>query len=296
MELVCSQVSLTEAKETVRLWYNDRKEVLKWQQERKEDVLTKQCVHTLLGRARRFPSIANASYAHKGHIERAAINTPVQFPLQFVHPGCTIAKIACSCTSLPLLIVPHPLETARPTSPCRSHPLIATLLVSPPLHDHFALFMTIPCYSSLFQTAGHVLLQSPAPISANNFAIQSFMPLCKSTTSHILVIPATCPSDPPISNPIPHQQEPSPGLRHSRESYSQATPLRDPTPHRRKPLDYVRDRQPGSAADVAMCAMLEIDRNARLKELGWRLLLQVLDFNLFSGPFFNETHIVGNEF
>jgi DNA polymerase I len=31
----------------------------------------------------------------------------------------------------------------------------------------------------------------------------------------------------------------------------------------------------GSAADVAMCAMLEIDRNVRLKELGWTLLLQV---------------------
>ena len=36
----------------------------------------------------------------------------------------------------------------------------------------------------------------------------------------------------------------------------------------------ISDRQ-GSAADVAMCAMLEIERNARLKELGWRLLLQV---------------------
>jgi DNA polymerase-1 len=35
----------------------------------------------------------------------------------------------------------------------------------------------------------------------------------------------------------------------------------------------------GSAADVAMCAMLEIERNARLKELGWRLLLQVYDNN-----------------
>jgi DNA polymerase I-like protein with 3'-5' exonuclease and polymerase domains len=33
----------------------------------------------------------------------------------------------------------------------------------------------------------------------------------------------------------------------------------------------------GSAADVAMCAMLEIDRNTRLKELGWTLLLQVFD-------------------
>lgn len=31
----------------------------------------------------------------------------------------------------------------------------------------------------------------------------------------------------------------------------------------------------GSAADVAMCAMIEIERNTRLKELGWTLLLQV---------------------
>lgn len=31
----------------------------------------------------------------------------------------------------------------------------------------------------------------------------------------------------------------------------------------------------GSAADIAMCAMLEICKNQRLKELGWKLLLQV---------------------
>ncbi|EHA8590584.1 DNA polymerase I A, chloroplastic [Cocos nucifera] len=40
----------------------------------------------------------------------------------------------------------------------------------------------------------------------------------------------------------------------------------------------------GSAADVAMCAMLEIDRNTRLKELGWRLLLQVHDEVILEGP------------
>lgn len=38
----------------------------------------------------------------------------------------------------------------------------------------------------------------------------------------------------------------------------------------------------GSAADVAMCAMLQISKNERLKELGWRLILQV---NLASYPF-----------
>ncbi|ERN19576.1 DNA polymerase I A, chloroplastic [Amborella trichopoda] len=72
------KVSLKEAKETVNLWYKERKEVLRWQEERKSEAANKGCVHTLLGRARRFPSMANASYSQRGHIERAAINTPVQ--------------------------------------------------------------------------------------------------------------------------------------------------------------------------------------------------------------------------
>ncbi|KAF4351145.1 hypothetical protein F8388_004675 [Cannabis sativa] len=40
----------------------------------------------------------------------------------------------------------------------------------------------------------------------------------------------------------------------------------------------------GSVADVAMCAMLEISTNERLKELGWRLLLQVHDKVILEGP------------
>ncbi len=32
----------------------------------------------------------------------------------------------------------------------------------------------------------------------------------------------------------------------------------------------------GSAADVATAAMIQISRNERLKELGWKLLLQVI--------------------
>ncbi|KAK2654498.1 hypothetical protein Ddye_014354 [Dipteronia dyeriana] len=39
----------------------------------------------------------------------------------------------------------------------------------------------------------------------------------------------------------------------------------------------------GSAADVVMCAMLEISKNARLKELGWVLVLQVHDEVIFEG-------------
>ncbi|MCO5595495.1 hypothetical protein L7F22_049539 [Adiantum nelumboides] len=40
----------------------------------------------------------------------------------------------------------------------------------------------------------------------------------------------------------------------------------------------------GSAADVAMLAMIELYRNVELKELGWKLLLQVHDEMILEGP------------
>lgn len=76
--IINSQVSVKEAKETVDRWYSDRQEVLSWQKKRKKEALVNGCVHTLLGRARKFPSLRNATPWHKSHIERAAINTPVQ--------------------------------------------------------------------------------------------------------------------------------------------------------------------------------------------------------------------------
>ncbi|XP_073268823.1 DNA polymerase I A, chloroplastic/mitochondrial isoform X2 [Populus alba] len=72
------KVSVAEAKETVNLWYKERKEVLKWQQARKKEAREDGRVHTLLGRARVFPSLTDASSSLRGHVERAAINTPVQ--------------------------------------------------------------------------------------------------------------------------------------------------------------------------------------------------------------------------
>ncbi|KAL7186518.1 hypothetical protein ACSBR2_028288 [Camellia fascicularis] len=72
------KVSVKEARETVDLWYSQRQEVRVWQEERKEEARKDRCVHTLLGRARCFPSMDNVSPYQKGHIERAAINTPVQ--------------------------------------------------------------------------------------------------------------------------------------------------------------------------------------------------------------------------
>lgn len=72
------KVSREEAQKTVNLWYSDRKEVLLWQDERKKQARRFRYVDTLLGRARHFPSLKNATSAHKAHIDRAAINTPVQ--------------------------------------------------------------------------------------------------------------------------------------------------------------------------------------------------------------------------
>ncbi|GAB2243457.1 hypothetical protein Droror1_Dr00020232 [Drosera rotundifolia] len=72
------KVSVREAKETVKLWYKERQEVLRWQKARREEAFYHNRVHTLLGRCRRFPSMTNASSPQRGHIERAAINTPVQ--------------------------------------------------------------------------------------------------------------------------------------------------------------------------------------------------------------------------
>ncbi|VVA98990.1 unnamed protein product [Arabis nemorensis] len=70
------KVSREEAQETVNLWYNDRQEVRKWQEIRKKEAIQNGYVLTLLGRARKFP--VYRSRAQKNHIERAAINTPVQ--------------------------------------------------------------------------------------------------------------------------------------------------------------------------------------------------------------------------
>ncbi|KAK9938422.1 hypothetical protein M0R45_015163 [Rubus argutus] len=72
------KVSVQDAEKTVKLWYKERQEVSKWQEERKKEAKEHRCVRTLLGRARWFPSLTRASRAQRGHIERAAINTPVQ--------------------------------------------------------------------------------------------------------------------------------------------------------------------------------------------------------------------------
>ncbi|XP_051209078.1 DNA polymerase I A, chloroplastic isoform X2 [Lolium perenne] len=72
------QVTVKEAKDTLNLWYRDRKEVKAWQNRQKELVREKCEVYTLLGRSRRFPNMTHALHVQKGHVDRAAINAPVQ--------------------------------------------------------------------------------------------------------------------------------------------------------------------------------------------------------------------------
>lgn len=74
------KVSIAEAKKTVNRWYKEREEVLKWQEAHKKKAMKERCVHTLLGRTRNFPVATSASYSYSqnNHIQRAAINAPVQ--------------------------------------------------------------------------------------------------------------------------------------------------------------------------------------------------------------------------
>jgi hypothetical protein len=76
--LLIAQVSLDEAKQTLNLWYSDRPEVLAWQQERREEAHQTLRVHTLLGRTRHLPDVNSHNKLMRSHMERAAINTPVQ--------------------------------------------------------------------------------------------------------------------------------------------------------------------------------------------------------------------------
>ena len=73
-----AQVSKEEARDTLNLWYRDRQEVLAWQKIQKKLAREKCEVYTLLGRSRHFHNLTRFDRDKRGHIERAAINAPVQ--------------------------------------------------------------------------------------------------------------------------------------------------------------------------------------------------------------------------
>lgn len=72
------KVTTDEAGEIVDRWYADRPEVLRWQKETKRKASKDLYVSTILGRRRELPRINSKTFGVKAHIERAAINTPIQ--------------------------------------------------------------------------------------------------------------------------------------------------------------------------------------------------------------------------
>jgi len=71
-------VSITEAQQTLDLWFNDRPEVRDWQRNTIEEARRTGYTRTLMGRYRSLPGITSNNRAIRGHAERAAINTPLQ--------------------------------------------------------------------------------------------------------------------------------------------------------------------------------------------------------------------------
>lgn len=72
-------VTAQEARETLKLWYRDRQEVLKWQVDCKAFLRKNKFVETILGRRRHLPDIDTVgNFGKRNHAERAAINAPLQ--------------------------------------------------------------------------------------------------------------------------------------------------------------------------------------------------------------------------
>jgi DNA polymerase-1 len=71
-------VTVEEAKHMLKAWYDDRPEVLEWQKQTIANARAKGWTRTLMGRYRKLKGITGASQAVRAHLERAAINTPIQ--------------------------------------------------------------------------------------------------------------------------------------------------------------------------------------------------------------------------
>ena len=71
-------VTRDEAKAMLDAWYADRPEVLKWQRETIARAHRTGNTRTLIGRYRNLDGIFDGNRALVSHLERAAINTPIQ--------------------------------------------------------------------------------------------------------------------------------------------------------------------------------------------------------------------------
>jgi DNA polymerase I len=71
-------ISEDEARDTLKLWYKERQEVKRWQNECRRFAAKHKYVETLLGRRRHLPGVASDNFSERGHANRAAINAPLQ--------------------------------------------------------------------------------------------------------------------------------------------------------------------------------------------------------------------------
>jgi len=71
-------VTIEEAKAMLEAWYADRPEVLKWQRETIHEAHRSGWSRTLMGRYRNLAGIQTGNAMTVAHLERAAINTPIQ--------------------------------------------------------------------------------------------------------------------------------------------------------------------------------------------------------------------------
>jgi DNA polymerase-1 len=70
--------TVEEAERTLAAWYSDRPEVREWQQRTVEEAHRSGYSRTLMGRYRLLRGINGRDRGMRGHMERAAINTPIQ--------------------------------------------------------------------------------------------------------------------------------------------------------------------------------------------------------------------------
>lgn len=71
-------ISLDEARETLKLWYKERQEVKRWQENCRRFARKHKFVETILGRRRHLPDVDSRVFSQRAHAERAAINAPLQ--------------------------------------------------------------------------------------------------------------------------------------------------------------------------------------------------------------------------
>ena len=71
-------VTISEAEDMLRKWYDSRPEVEKWQLETKAIARKNGITRTLMGRYRHLPHAMEKDRKRLGHAERASINTPIQ--------------------------------------------------------------------------------------------------------------------------------------------------------------------------------------------------------------------------